>query len=127
MSPLAYLHEHGLNAETIQTDQIAVWPETSITPEIESWIIQHKQELISELRHDWTPPPPDQRKTAATGRAEAWKPAHESMINHLMACNACHAPTSRYCEQGLDLRRIYEDTHEQQTAELHSRVENERG
>ncbi len=116
MGALNYLHLQGLKAENLSGDQIAVWPEISITPEIERWIIQHKQELIAELRHDRTPPP-DQSKAAA------WKPAHEAMINHLMACNACHAPTRRYCEQGLDLRRIYLDAHDQHTAALHSLVE----
>jgi hypothetical protein len=55
MGAIDYLHQHGLNAENLSGDQIAVWPEISITPEIESWIIQHKQELIAELRQQQNP------------------------------------------------------------------------
>lgn len=40
-------------------------------------------------------------------RMKAWKPAHDVMINHLMACPACYAPLSRYCTEGADLRRTY--------------------
>jgi hypothetical protein len=120
MGALAYLSAHGLDAERMPGNQIAVWPELSITPEIENWIIQHKEELIAELRHY---PAPEQSEPDAIGRAEAWKPAHESMINHLMACTACHAPTRRYCEQGAGLRRIYEDAHEQHATGLQSQNE----
>lgn len=113
MGALAYLSAHGLDAENMPGNQLAVWPEVSITPEIENWIIQHKQELIAELQHD---PAPEQSEPDAIGRAEAWKPAHEAMINHLMACTACHAPTRRYCEQGAGLRRAYHDAHQRQPA-----------
>lgn len=50
MNVLAYLHEHGLDAENLMGNRIAVWPEESITPALETWIIQHKSELIAELR-----------------------------------------------------------------------------
>lgn len=42
-------------------------------------------------------------------RMKAWKPAHEPMINHVMACTACYAPRGRYCSKGADLRRQYMD------------------
>jgi hypothetical protein len=108
MGALAYLSAHGLDAENMPGNQIAVWPEVSITPEIENWIIQHKQELIAELQHDL---PLDQSEPDAIVGAEAWKPTHEAMINHLMACSACHAPKHRYCEQGAGRRRAYHDAH----------------
>lgn len=40
-------------------------------------------------------------------RMKAWMPAHEALINHLMACSACYAPLSRYCIDGTDLRLGY--------------------
>ena len=51
-------------------------------------------------------PAPQSAPTAAD-RAKAWKPAHDAMINHIMACNACYAPRQRYCEQGADLHKAY--------------------
>lgn len=50
MTALAYLHEHGLDAENLLGGRIAVWPEEAITPALELWIIEHKSELIAELR-----------------------------------------------------------------------------
>lgn len=50
MSALAYLHKHGLDAEPLPGERIAVWPEEAITPALEDWIIHHKPEIISELR-----------------------------------------------------------------------------
>ena len=61
MGAIDYLHLHGLDAENLTDDQIAVWPEISITPEIENWIIQHKQELIAELRQERRLPPSNER------------------------------------------------------------------
>lgn len=50
MKALAYLREHGLNAENLMGDRIAVWPEEAITPALEHWIIEHKSELIGDLQ-----------------------------------------------------------------------------
>jgi hypothetical protein len=44
--------------------------------------------------------------------ARAWKPAHEAMINHVMACTACRAPQRRYCDEGAKLWRVYWDAHQ---------------
>jgi len=190
MGAIDYLHLHGLDAENLTGDQIAVWPEISITPEIENWIIQHKQELIAELRQERRIPPANERSRQdpdamlmdiavmlranpdhlyallceddiqdiadgansraymldyfrlmrADGKlpvctepppvkateppqshmesARAWKPAHEAMINHVMACNACRAPQRRYCEQGSRLRRLYWDAHQSATSHV---------
>ncbi len=38
---------------------------------------------------------------------KAWKPAHDALINHLMACPTCYAPRSRYCPEGSALRQAY--------------------
>jgi hypothetical protein len=177
MGAIDYLHQHGLNAENLSGDQIAVWPEISITPEIESWIIQHKQELIAELRQQQNPDAllldiavmlqanPDQlrallstddiqgiadgansraylldyfRLMRADGKlpictepppakateppqsylesAQAWKPEHEAMMNHVTGCTACRAPQGRYCNEGADLRRVYLDAHQSATS-----------
>ena len=57
-----------------------------------------------------TEPPPAKATEPPQGyieSARAWKPAHEAMMNHVVACAACRAPQGRYCEQGADLRRAY--------------------
>ena len=41
---------NGLDAENLIGDQIAIWPEEAISPDLEAWIVQHKAELIAELR-----------------------------------------------------------------------------
>lgn len=38
---------------------------------------------------------------------KAWKPSHDALINHLMACPTCYAPLSRYCPEGSALRQAY--------------------
>lgn len=50
MTALAYLREHGLDAESLMGNRIAVWPEEAITPVLALWIIEHKSELMRELR-----------------------------------------------------------------------------
>ncbi|SFE55067.1 hypothetical protein SAMN04487869_1103 [Marinobacter sp. DSM 26671] len=37
-----------------------------------------------------------------------WREAHESFLNHTMVCGNCHAPRSRYCAIGAQLRGKYE-------------------
>jgi len=48
--------------------------------------------------------------------AQAWKPAHEAMMNHVTDCTACRAPRGRYCNEGADLRRAYRDAHQSATS-----------
>ena len=50
--------------------------------------------------------------------ARAWKPAHEAMINHIMACTACRAPQGRYCDKGAELRRFYWDAQQSAASRL---------
>lgn len=101
MGAIDYLNAHGLNAEPLMDDQIAVWPEESITPAMECWIIEHKVQLATELRRS--------RQSARQRREQErpWRSAHNLFINHIMACPACYAPRDRYCIAGADLRRIY--------------------
>ncbi len=54
--------------------------------------------------------PEEQRCTHTAATAiPAWRKAAAHYNNHLMACRACHAPTSRYCPIGSDLRQHYND------------------
>lgn len=55
-------------------------------------------------------PEPTRQPESRPGHVElmqAWKPAHDAMINHLMACSDCYAPRARYCTTGKDLRQKY--------------------
>jgi len=47
--------------------------------------------------------------TAATASPE-WRQSRDRYMTHLMACRACYAPTSRYCQTGDELRAIYNAT-----------------
>lgn len=72
-----------------------------------------KQET-GELQADDTPEPTRQPESRP-GHVElmqAWKPAHDDLINHLMACSACHAPRARYCTDGAELRRAYLESYQ---------------
>lgn len=44
--------------------------------------------------------------TAATA-SPGWRHTRDQYLNHLMVCRACHAPTSRYCPAGTELRADY--------------------
>jgi len=48
-----------------------------------------------------------QKAQQAKGHERAWRAAHESFLNHAMACPACNAPQHRYCDTGAKLRRAY--------------------
>jgi len=48
--------------------------------------------------------------------AQAWKPEHEAMMNHVTGCTACRAPQGRYCNEGAELRRVYLDAHQSATS-----------
>jgi hypothetical protein len=55
-------------------------------------------------------PEPTRQPQSRPGHVElmqAWKPAHDALINHLMACQLCHAPRNRYCPEGQQLRENY--------------------
>lgn len=47
---------------------------------------------------------------AATATPE-WRQTRDQYLNHITACPACHAPTSRYCLAGVDFRASYDSTH----------------
>lgn len=48
-----------------------------------------------------------QKARQAKEQERAWRAAHESFLNHAMACPACNAPQGRYCHTGAALRRAY--------------------
>ncbi|ABM17748.1 hypothetical protein [Marinobacter nauticus] len=63
-------------------------------------------------------PEPTRQPESRPGHVElmqAWKPAHDELINHLMACKACYAPRARYCTEGADLRRVYLESYTNST------------
>lgn len=47
--------------------------------------------------------------TAATA-SPAWLAARDAYLSHAMTCRACHAPISRHCPAGAELRATYENT-----------------
>lgn len=48
-------------------------------------------------------------RTAATATPE-WRAARDQYLSHVITCCACHAPTSRYCPTGAELRATYDNT-----------------
>ena len=40
-------------------------------------------------------------------KLELYRNERDPYFSHLMGCNACHAPTERYCQTGAELRRSY--------------------
>tara|TARA_R110001599_G_scaffold86669_1_gene232241 strand:+ start:63345 stop:63719 length:375 start_codon:yes stop_codon:yes gene_type:complete len=115
MAALEYLRRAGLTVVTV-ADKLRVTPVERITPDLRQHIMTHKAELLAELdAANEAAAPEDQPRsheparhtlTAATASPE-WHKAREQYINHLMGCRACHAPTSRYCVTGADLRQQY--------------------
>lgn len=67
------------------------------------------KQQTGELLADHTPEPTraPQSRPGHVELMQAWKPAHDALINHLMACRACYAPRDRYCTTGAELRRAY--------------------
>jgi hypothetical protein len=59
---------------------------------------------------------PDSRQRYAK-QAEAWQPAFDAFINHLMApCPNCYAPGDRYCSLGAELNNAYRNDYEKSKA-----------
>ena len=44
----------------------------------------------------------------AASASPAWLLARDAFIGHLMSCSKCHAPVSRYCVKGAQVKAIYE-------------------
>lgn len=97
MGAIRELTEMGLSAEVVD-DYLHVYPATRITNDCRTWINANKARLIGEL--------------SANDAGTTWHQAHNSFINHIMACPACYAPRDRYCSEGADLRRVYLDTYQ---------------
>lgn len=64
---------------------------------------------LTRVRSTGYAPATSPHMTAATATPE-WRHARDQYLNHIMACRACYAPTSRYCLAGVDLRASYEKT-----------------
>jgi hypothetical protein len=80
-----------------------------------STIKAHKRELIKALgaANDPGEPPPYFIQTAVTASRE-WLAARNAFYNHIMPCQACHAPVGRYCPAGAELRQRYNAITEEQ-------------
>jgi len=115
MAALDYLRRAGLTVVTV-ADKLRITPVERITPALRQHIMSHKAEILAELdaaneknraKNDHqTNEPARYTQTAVTASPE-WHKARDQYINHLMGCRACHAPTSRYCVIGADLRQQY--------------------
>jgi len=67
----------------------------------------------------YTEPPPAKATEPPQSHMEsarAWKPAHEAMISHVMACTAFRAPQGRYCNEGAAFCRVYRNAHQSTTS-----------
>lgn len=49
MGAVAYLNNQGLCVE-LERDRLKVYPASRITPECRRWILEHKPEIMAELR-----------------------------------------------------------------------------
>ncbi|MGH1451283.1 MAG: hypothetical protein ACRBBM_17910 [Pseudomonadaceae bacterium] len=115
MAALDSLRRAGLTVVTV-ADKLRVTPVERITPDLRQHIMTHKAELLAELDAGNEPAasehqprshePARQTLTAATASHD-WHQARDQYIDHLMGCRGCHAPTSRYCVTGADLRQQY--------------------
>lgn len=129
MAALDCLRRVGLVAEAVD-GKLRVSPAERITPEVRQYIITHRAALLAELSStseiDKPEPPhidtpereqtdsPPQILTAATASPD-WLRARDQYIDHLMGCQACHAPTGRYCPASTSTRQTYALTHRRHT------------
>lgn len=81
--------------------QTAAAPTVAIPRPIPAPTAEHAAETASE--------PLRIVRTAATATPE-WRAARDHYLAHIMTCQACHAPTSRHCPTGADLRDTYNAT-----------------
>lgn len=118
MAALDYLRRAGLAVEA-NGERLRLRPIERVTDELRQYVRNHRAELLMELSaaNDSTALETEQQPitptrytlTAATASPE-WRQARDQYINHLMGCRACHAPSSRYCATGADLRQQYNVT-----------------
>jgi len=101
-----HLEQHDL-VELAGTDVVLVADTIRASP---AWINRPRRvEQQVDARASEEVEPQHTVFTAATA-SQAWREGAAAYINHLMSCTACHAPTSRYCAAGVDLRQLYNDT-----------------
>ncbi len=105
-----YLLEHGFIDRHDLAEQRRIHPHFVVP------LIRSNPAWVQERPGTPAPSAPDQEYnrarcalTAATATPE-WRRAHDRYVNHLMLCRNCHAPTSRYCVTGAELRQQYDQT-----------------
>lgn len=117
MAALDYLRQAGLVVE-LEGERLRVSPASRITDEHRQYLNDHRADVLAELEvaNDAQIAPVTQQyepqhfiRTAATASPE-WLQSRDLYIGHLMRCDACHAPTVRYCAIGEALRQRYENT-----------------
>jgi hypothetical protein len=115
MAALEYLCRAGLTVVTV-AGKLRVTPVERITPDLRQHIMIHKAELLAELdaaneaaapEHQPRSHEPARHTLTAATASHDWHQARDQYIDHLMGCRTCHAPTSRYCAPGADLRQQY--------------------
>lgn len=101
-----YLLEHGF------IDRHDLAEQSRIHPRFVVPLIRSNPAWVQERSGTPAPSAPGQEYnrarcalTAATATPE-WRRTHDLYVNHLMLCHACHAPTSRYCVTGAELRNM---------------------
>lgn len=117
MAALDYLRQAGLVVE-LEGKRLRVTPASRITDEHRQYLSDHHGGLLAELEAANDPQikavpqqnePQHVIRSAATASTE-WHQSRNLYIGHLMRCDACHAPTVRYCATGAALRQRYENT-----------------
>lgn len=106
----AYLWKHGFIDRHDLAEQSRIHPHF-VVPLIRSnpaWVQERPSTpALSGLRQKYIRA---RRALTATAATPDWRLAYDRYINHLMLCRACHAPTSRYCVTGAELRQRYDQT-----------------
>lgn len=99
-----YLDQHDL-AELAGTDPEQVADTIRSSP---AWINrpQRVEPPVVESAAEKDAQPQRTIRTAATASPE-WLAARDQFVGHVMACRACYAPLSRYCEAGAELHQKY--------------------
>lgn len=101
-----HLEQHDL-VELAGTDPALVATAIRASP---AWINRPQQiEQPAEVHAVEEFKPQHTVHTAATA-TQVWREASAAHINHLMSCDECYAPMSRYCAAGRDLRQLYNRT-----------------
>jgi hypothetical protein len=105
-----YLLEHGFIDRHDLAEQRRIHPRFVVP------LIRSNPVWVQERPVTPAPSEPEQeysrarRALTAAMATPEWYRAHDLYVSHLMLCRACHAPTSRYCATGAELRQRYDQT-----------------